>query len=94
MDFAVRWFVELAAFNAVDGELAVADDGHIVVFEEDDLVGVLDDGARVRGEEVLDVFVGAERVEFGFGCAVWSGCWRLNYGASEFLNLKKKKLFF
>jgi hypothetical protein len=79
VDFAVRWFVELAALNAVDGELAVADDGHIVVFEEDDLVGVLDDGARVRREEVLDVFVGAERGEFGFGCAVWSGCWGLNY---------------
>lgn len=53
----MRWFVELAALNAVDGELAVADYGHIIVFEEDDLVGVLDDGARVRGEEVLDVFV-------------------------------------
>ena len=48
LDLAVRGLVGLAvALNAVYGQFAFAYYRHVVVFQEDDLVGVLDDGARV-----------------------------------------------
>ena len=67
----MRWLVYVAAFDAMDGEAASSDHGHVVVLQEDHLVGVLDDGARIRGEKVLDVFA-AKRVVLGFGLRLWS----------------------
>ncbi len=39
--------------DPVDGEDAVLDGGNVVILQEEDAVGVLDDGAGVAGEEVL-----------------------------------------
>ncbi len=39
--------------NSVNGENAILDGGHVVIFQEEDAVGVLDDGAGVARKEVL-----------------------------------------
>ena len=69
---AMRRLVVVAALDAMDGEATVAHHGHVVVLQEDHLIGVLDDGARVRGEKVLDVLVRAERMVLGLHVRIGS----------------------
>jgi hypothetical protein len=44
----------VVAAQAVDVEFALGDVGNIVVLEVEDTLGVLDDGAGVRGDKKLD----------------------------------------
>lgn len=67
VDLTGLWLIDVSvALDAMDAQVSVLDDGNIVIFQEDNLVGVLDDGAGIGGKEVLDVLVGAQWMEFGF----------------------------
>merc|ERR1719383_1538348 len=54
----------------MDGQLAVLDRRHVVIFQVKDLIGVLDDGAGVGSEKVLD------RVVLSFGVKLRQGARR------------------
>ena len=82
---AMSWLVGVAeSLDAMYGELAFAHHCHVVVLEKNDLVGMLDDGAGVRREKVLDVGILANGVELGLATAVRTHHGRLYYGAAEF----------
>ena len=72
----------------MNGKSSVSDNSDVVVLEEDHLIGVLDDGRGVRGEEVLDALVGAQRVELGLRGRLRSSDRRLydRCASSEFYN--------
>ena len=48
-----HWVCPRAGRRVVKGQLAIVDVDHVAVFQDDDLVRVLDDGRRVAREEVL-----------------------------------------
>ncbi len=87
MDLARLWLINvIVALDAVDAQVSLLNDSHVIVLQEDHLVGVLDDGAGVRGEEVLDVLVGTERVELGLdngGVLGAAWVWRLDGDGRE-----------
>lgn len=72
----------------MNGKSSVSDNSDIIVLEEDHLIGVLDDSWGIRGEEVLDALVGAQRVELGLRGRLRSSDRRLNdrCASSEFYN--------
>ena len=43
--------------DTVDAQVSVFNNSNIIIFQEDDLVGVLNDRAGIWGKEVLNVFV-------------------------------------
>ncbi len=90
LDLAMRRLVYVAPFHAVYGQAAVAHHRHVVVLEEDHLVGVLDHGRGVRGEKVLDLLVRADRVVLGLVVVRGSSHWRLHHWIAEFYVFTKK----
>lgn len=82
----------LISVDTMDREHSIAHGRHVIVLEEDHLVGVLDDGAGIGGKEILDLLVVAHGSEGGGVIAREGQCRREEAVAGSTMVCKQTRL--